>query len=143
MILFLDSSALVKRYVQEAGTEAVLELIQQSALAVASRLTWLEVTSAVTRRTRGSALLRADEVIRALDDDFSVLIDIVEVTGSVIADARGFSRRHSLRAGDAVQLASVKEAKARYGEGVSFICSDKKLLATARSEGFEAVDPVG
>jgi predicted nucleic acid-binding protein len=87
--------------------------------------------------------LRADEVIQALDDDFSVLIDIVEVTGNVIADARRFCRRHSLRAGDAVQLASAKEAKARHGEGVRFISSDKKLLATARLEGFEAVDPIG
>jgi len=131
VIVFLDSSALVKRYVREAGTEALLNLIQRSALMVASRLTWLEVTSAVTRRARGSALLRADEVLRALDDDFSVL-----------ADARGFARRHGLRAGDAVQLASAKEAETRYAERVSVICSDKKLLATARLEGFETVDPV-
>jgi len=142
VIVFLDSSALVKRYVREAGTEALLNLIQRSALMVASRLTWLEVTSAVTRRARGSALLRADEVLRALDDDFSVLIDIIDVTGSVIADARGFARRHGLRAGDAVQLASAKEAETRYAERVSVICSDKKLLATARLEGFETVDPV-
>jgi predicted nucleic acid-binding protein len=141
VILFLDSSALVKRYVREAGTEVLLDLIQRSAFVVASRLTWLEVTSAVTRRARGSALLRADEVIRALDDDFSVVIDIIDVTGSVIADARGLARRHGLRAGDAVQLASAKAAETRYAARVSVICSDKKLLATARQEGFETVDP--
>ena len=142
MILFLDSSTLAKRYVQEPGTDVVLDLMGRAEFLSASRLTWVEVTSAITRAARDGSLHNADECTRALDDDFSVVIDIIEVTANVIADARRLVRRHGLRAGDAVQLASLQAATLRYGKPVRFVCSDRRLVATAREEGAETVDPV-
>jgi predicted nucleic acid-binding protein len=141
VIQFLDSSALVKRYVDEAGTQTVVEVTQQLGPLVASRLTWLEVTSAVARRGPGNALLLVDEVLRALDDDFANLIEIVELTYSVIAGARSHARRYGLRAGDAIQLASLGEAKMLYADVVRLISSDRKLLDCAVLEGFRTLDP--
>jgi len=142
VILFFDSSSLAKRYVREPGTEAVLSLMTRAELLSASRLTWVEVTSAITRAGRDRSLENADEYIRALDDDFSVVIDIIDVTANVIADTRRLVRRYGLRAGDAVQLASVQEATIRYGKPVRFVCSDRRLVTTAREEAVDTLDPV-
>lgn len=142
MILLFDSSALAKRYVREPGSDTVLVLVGGAELLSASRLTWVEVTSAITRAGRDEDLENADECVRALDHDFSITIDIIEVNANVIAGARRLVRRHGLRAGDAVQLASVQEAVHQYGKPVRFVSSDRRLVATARAEGIETIDPV-
>ena len=142
MIFFFDSSALAKRYVREPGTDSVLDLIRGAESLLASRLTWLEVTSAVSRATRERSLTKSEEILRSLDEDFATLIEILEVTPAVISDARRIAIRHALRAGDAVQLATAHTARLWHGDSVRFVCSDRKLLDTARAEGLEATDPV-
>jgi hypothetical protein len=59
---FLDSSALVKRYVPEMGS-AWMQAIADAAtgnLLIISRLTWVEVLSALARRQREGSLNAAD-----------------------------------------------------------------------------------
>lgn len=57
-VLFLDSSALVKRYVSEAGSEWVKSLVVPSAgnVVMIARVTWVEVLSALARRRREADL---------------------------------------------------------------------------------------
>lgn len=141
MILVFDSSALAKRYVRESGTEAVLDLIQSAELVLASRLTWVEITSAVVRVARTGRLPESGEVIRAIDDDFSTLIGILEVTPSIIADARRASILHGLRAADAIQFATARTASSWHGEETKFVCADRELLAAIRSEGMDTISP--
>jgi predicted nucleic acid-binding protein len=141
LILFFDSSALVKRYVREIGTEAVLDLIHRAELLLASRLTWLEITSAIVRVAQSGRLSAPSEIIRAVDDDFSTLIGILEVTPAVIADARQAALRHGLRAADAVQLATALTARLWHGDDIRFVCADQRLLAAARSESIDTVEP--
>lgn len=144
MILFFDSSALAKRYVRETGTGVVLDLVRRAERLFASRLTWLEVTSAVTRAARERQITNADEIIRALDDDFAVLINILEVTPTVISDARSLARRHGLRAGDAMQLASALYAiaKAEWSEQLVFVSSDNELNRAAEKERLTVLNPL-
>jgi len=139
--VFLDSSALVKRYLAEAGTDAVLDLFNQASTVAASRLTWLEITSVLARRAKQLPQTDAEEVFRSLDEDFAVLIEIVELKHSVMTEARAIARRHALRSGDSIQLASVKEAKTNYGLGLQFVASDRRLLEAARAEGLSVLDP--
>ncbi len=141
MILFFDSSALAKRYVQEIGTTAVLNLIERAELLLASRLTWLEVTTAVARIARSGRLTTPNEVIRALDEDFSMLIGILEITPRVIADARKAVLQHDLRAGDAIQLATALTARVLHGGDILFVCADQRLIVAARSESIDTVVP--
>jgi len=141
--LFFDSSALAKRYLQEVGTDSVLRLIDEAELVLASRLCWLEVTSAVARVARDGLLRETDEVIQALDDDFATLIGILEVTPIVVADARRLALRHALRAADAVHLATVLVAVLWHGADTFFVCSDQRLLAAAKTEKLQVIDPNG
>jgi uncharacterized protein len=55
---FIDSSALVKRYVQEVGTSWVRRLTHRGTAnqIYVTRITAVEVTSAVARRRRGKTL---------------------------------------------------------------------------------------
>jgi len=139
--LYVDSSALAKRYLSEVGTETLLGLIKQAESVVASRLTWLELTSVVARRARQQALPFAEEVFRSLDEDFSILIEIVELKHSVMSDARLIAKRHALRGGDSIQLASAKDARTNYGAELRFVASDRRLLDAAQAEGFTVLDP--
>lgn len=55
---FFDTSGLVKRFVKEAGTAWVIELLRPSRgnSIYISRITAVEVVSAITRRSRGGAM---------------------------------------------------------------------------------------
>jgi uncharacterized protein len=58
---FVDSSALVKRYVQETGTARIRGLTRHTAstLIYIARITAVEVTCAVARRRKGRTLTPA------------------------------------------------------------------------------------
>ena len=141
MILVLDSSALAKRYLRETGTEAVLDLIRSAKSVLASRLTWVEITSAVVRVARTGRLPESGEIIRAIDDDFSTVIGIMEVTPAIIADARRATILHGLRAADAIQFATARTASSWHGDETKFVCADRELLAAMRSEGIDTILP--
>lgn len=144
MITFFDSSALAKRYVAETGTDVVLRLIDDAELVLASRLTWLEVTAAVSRAARDGVITKADEIVKALDEDFAVLININEVTPTVVSEARTFALRHVLRAGDALQLATAMAAMAQWEarDRFRFVSSDLELNRAAEQEKLVVLNPV-
>jgi predicted nucleic acid-binding protein len=105
-MLFVDASALVKRYVRERHSMRVRRLIAAGPIAVA-RLSEVEVPSALARLVREGRLSKrsADRAHVAFVADLANW-HIVEMTTSVTALARGLLFRHDLRAGDAIQLAS-------------------------------------
>lgn len=94
----------MKRYVREPGAVFVRRLLK-AAPAAASRLSEVEVASALVRRAREGAfsIEERDRALASLSDDFAALI-IVEFTPEITADASALLVRHRLRAGDAVQL---------------------------------------
>ena len=66
MILYLDSSALVKRYIAERGSQDVGQWIQEAEAIGVSILARVEVTAAISRATRMN-VLSAGESQRAID----------------------------------------------------------------------------
>ena len=52
MILFCDISALVKLYVQEKGSELMLEVATEATVIAVCRIAWVEVMSAFAQRSR-------------------------------------------------------------------------------------------
>lgn len=141
MIAYFDSSALAKRYIGEVGTHVVLDIFAHAQLILSSRLGWLEVVSAVSRLFRENKLRCADEVIRAVDEDFATVIGIIEVSSQVIAEARGLTMQHGLRAGDAIQLASTLSARAWHGADIVFVCADERLNTIARLCSVPVINP--
>ena len=138
---YFDASALAKRYFEEEGSDLVLALLRDSLL-VSSRLSEVEISSALARRWREGRFTREDldRALASLERDFQ-RVAVVELRPSVVSLARDLLLRHALRAGDAIQLASgvlLKEG----GFELEFVAFDNRLNAAARDEGLTVVfDP--
>jgi predicted nucleic acid-binding protein len=145
---YFDSSALVKRYVEERGSNHVERLLSDPATVVyVSRIAGAEVVAAVTRRARGG---RVDEgqiadVVRAFREDFGVCYRVQEVTEQLGEDAMDLAYRHAIRGYDAVHLATALDVnllrRDRALPGLVFVSSDGDLNRAARTEGLEVLDP--
>jgi uncharacterized protein len=136
VIHFLDSSALVKRYVDEPGTTDIAALFRGKRDLAASRLAAVEVPSALARRAREGDLATADarRNARQMATDLASF-RLVELRPLVVDLGAALTWRHPLRAYDAVQLASALRLKSATGLAVTFWCADKVLRDAARAEG--------
>ncbi len=131
---YFDASALAKRYVRERGSVKVRRLLS-SDLAATSRYSAVEIASALARRTREGAISPGDRerTLNALQADLSAML-IVELTSEVVIRAQALLQRHSLRGGDAVQLASCLNLREELEDEVVLVAFDDRLLAAARKE---------
>jgi uncharacterized protein len=140
VIPFLDTSAFVKRYVDEPGSTMVRALLRRST-AAACRITFAELSAAIARAAREGAIeaRRRDAILARLEADFSKLV-VVEVRRAMLAPVPSLVVNHALRGYDAVQLAAAL-AVHRTGTAVSFWSTDKDLVAAARAEGLQGLVP--
>jgi uncharacterized protein len=146
---FLDSSALVKRYVQETGLAWVQALTDATAghdiLIV--HLTVVEITSAITRRGRGGTIPPGDvaTILGQFRREAAAGFIIMEVTPALLDDAVRIAETFALRAYDAVQLAAgldVSQQSVAAGRGpITFVSSDAELNLAATVEGLVVDDP--
>lgn len=138
MRAFLDSSALVKRYADEPGAEAVRALDH----AVVSALAQVEVPAAIWRKHRDGGLSREDAALLAdhfrFELESGAVMSTIGVGAEVLGLAAAFPERHGLRAYDAVQLASAL-LSARADPGLAFGCDDHVLRRAAIREGLTAL----
>ena len=132
---YFDASALVKRYLREKGSVRVRRLIVSDTPAT-SRLSEVEVVSALERRSREGAFSPAerDRALAAFTIDLRAIV-VVELTADISASARTLLRRHSLRAGGAIQLASCLYLQEQLAEPIAMVGFDDRLSAAARVEG--------
>jgi len=143
---FMDTSAVIKRYVAEVGSNWVTALTQPAAghVIVISRLTTVEVCSALARLQRLKQLASSDGA--RLRADFLSHADLeyltIPVDDAVLGRARDLVAKYPLRALDAVQLACSLEAATGLGEALTFLCADNDLLNAAASEGFITDNPL-
>lgn len=145
-LLFVDTSALVKVFVDEVGSSEMRMLAGTESPHLVSLLdlTRVELYSALKRRERqrqlplGSAARHQS----TLNDYIASSYVMQNTTASVMDRACALIDRHTLRAADAMQLAGAAElAAARRGSVLTFVSSDRELLAAARSEGLRTIDP--
>jgi predicted nucleic acid-binding protein len=141
LILFIDTSVLVKIYIAEPGSERMREAVARDEPKAASVLAFAEIHATFARRRREELLLATEfEQIRlGFDDDWEKLTQI-PVGASVLRFVSGLCERHPLRGADAVHLASALVLKEE-GLEVIFACSDRPLLAAAAAEGLVIFNP--
>lgn len=131
---FFDSSALVKRYVPEIGTNWIRSTITGSNNILIAQITIVEVVSAVMRRKReGHISNRAAQAIRLLMDRHAKRnYTVIAVTSAVVQRAEDLLTSHPLRAYDSVQLASALEANNRLITAnltpLIFVSADTRIL---------------
>jgi predicted nucleic acid-binding protein len=148
-VYFFDSSAIVKRYVEETGTVWVISITNPTigdSIYVA-RITGAEVVSAITRRSRGGGISRGD-MTRAIVDfryDFARAYRVLEITPALITRAMSLAQTYALRGYDAVQLAAVLEVNDRCLDlsmpVPTLVSADKALNEAAGVEGLTVDDP--
>ncbi len=146
---FFDTSALVKRHVNEIGSEWVRSLIRAKAnhRIYIARITTVEVFAAITRRQHGGDLsaAQAGAILGHFRRQLAQRYRIIELTPTVFDDAMLKARKRRLRAYDAVQLAAVLEIRQQHQEvgwgPVTLISADQALNTAAMAEGLTVDDP--
>ncbi len=147
---FLDSSAAVKRYVDEAGSAWVLGITSPSRgnSCYVVRITGVEVVSAITRRARGGSLAASDAAmaVERFRSDFANEFRCVEMSRGLIERAMDLAEKHALRGYDAVQLAAALEVQAGItatggGPPLILVSADADLNSAAVMEGLAVEDP--
>ena len=120
---FVDSSALVKRYVQETGTSWVRSITRRSPSTVIyiARITAVEVPCAIAHRRKGKTLTarRASSILHRFRQHLAGRYTVAEVTATLLDDAMRLGIKHALCAYDAVQLAVALEVNRFHQAGVS------------------------
>jgi len=140
-VRYYDTSALVKQYLQEAGSKLVLELLKSGEKVYTASLTYAETHAAFSRRTREGRLTRETTKRLALrfDKDWESY-DVVVLSENVFRLARQMLYRHPLRSADAIHLASaLLLARTSPRSSWSFVCADGRLCDAAKSEGFQPI----
>jgi predicted nucleic acid-binding protein len=129
--LFLDTSALVKRYVEEAGSPRVEALLLQASALGVSVLAAPEAVSALCRLRRERRLTAA-QYARAKMSLFEDLVDagIVDLDESVVVRSVELLERWPIRSADALHLASALEWQVD-----TFATADDRQAAAARGAG--------
>jgi predicted nucleic acid-binding protein len=146
---FLDTSAVVKRYIQEAGTAWVQGIADPAAshLIYLARITAVEMSSAVIPRQRGGTLSAQDaaSTLQQFRHDLVSGYRIIEVIPSLLSSAALLVEKHGLRAYDAVQLAAAvglnNRRVAAGTDAVTLIPADQELNTAAIAEGLPVEDP--
>lgn len=135
MIYFLDTSALVKRYVAEVGSEQVRRLMRRNVEIAMARITEAEAYAAIARATR-MKVIAAEDRDRAFDQLAKDVGEarIVEMSRAVVTSVRALVVRWPLRGYDAVQLACAARLRSE-GLAVDLWCADGDLATAARGEG--------
>jgi len=141
---FLDTSTVLKRYVQETGTPWVQALAAPTAghSLIVVRITLAETVAAVTRRERGGSITPQDAATAVADFqlDFARQYIVVEVSAGLVAQAATLARRHALRGYDAVQLAAALEIHPN-DPSLTLLSADAELNTAAIVEGLTVDDP--
>ena len=142
MIRYLDTSALVKRYVPEQGTKQVRSLMREREPLATSRLSWVESSAAFARRRREGSLSTTDDlrIREQIARDF-VALAIVEPAPDVLDRAATLCTVHPLRAVDAVHLSSALWLGAHVDPEVTFVTADRALARIAGREGLQLLVP--
>jgi predicted nucleic acid-binding protein len=138
---YLDTSALIKRFVAERGSGLVDALVLNGPPVATAKIAYAEVHSGLARKRREGHLPETGclSACRLLEAEWPTCIQ-VELTDEVLRVARDVIRRRALRGFDAIHVASALELKKRLNETMTFAASDRSLLRAARSEGLAPLD---
>jgi predicted nucleic acid-binding protein len=136
VILYLDTSALVKLYVLEPDSDEVRARVSKAERVATSRVAYPEARAAFARRQREGAIADTElrSVVSDLERDFKALV-VVELQAGVARLAGELSERHALRGFDAIHVACALDLWTLLGSRPAFCSYDARQLAAAASEG--------
>jgi len=137
VIVYLDTSALVKVYVEEEGSDIVKRTIEKASLVATSIVAYAEARAALSRCLY--------EKIFSNDDYHRCIIDLksdweryfkLNISQSLIDLAGELTQLCNIRGFDAIHLASAITLQQQTGSAVTFVCWDARLWNAANKEKF-------
>lgn len=137
MILYLDTSAIVKKYFKEQGSIEVIRLWKKTSSIVTSTVAYAETLASIHRKKRETADIDQSifKAIRlAFEKDWESFIR-VDVTSALNKTIKRVTAAHPLKGFDAIHLASALIVQQRINEEFVFACYDKSLNESAGKEG--------
>jgi uncharacterized protein len=155
-VLYLDSSALVKRYRYEPGTAALNRKLTEEANSsrsiFTSTLTYAEIHAAVARRSRDGQLstIEAAAIQEKFDSDWVLAFTPIELGARVLGFIPSIVKQFPLKGADAVHLASALWLRdtarssgnlGKYADPLVFVSSDRSLGNAAARVDLEVFDP--
>jgi predicted nucleic acid-binding protein len=140
-VIYLDTSALIKRFVNEKGSPLVQSLVRQRDPVATAKVAYAEIFAGLARKLREGNIPRILHALacRQFERDWQAYIR-VELQDDILFLARDLIHRHPLRGFDAVHLASALSLKNSLGEDVTFAAADKRLLQAAMAERLKALN---
>jgi predicted nucleic acid-binding protein len=138
-LAYFDTSAIAKRYVEEAGSGQVRKLLSHNRL-LSSAITPLELLSAISRRrTQGSLRPKAAEtIIKSIQTDRAYW-QLADVTESTLTLAERIVQTSRLRALDAIHVASAQLARTVSGSPLPFVTADSEQRVAASEIGLQVI----
>ncbi len=136
MILFCDTSALVKLYILEDSSREMQTLAGAASAIAVCRIAWAEMMAALARRDREfpNDAVAIEMVRKRLRTDWPRYV-VVEVTQALVELAGEYADTFALRGYDSVQLAAARTLQDMAGEEVQFACFDIRMGKAARMLG--------
>lgn len=131
MTLYVDTSALIKRYVQERDSDVAEQLMSTDPVLVTSRLTEVELRRNLTRLLDGDDLVRARRRAQADLDAFA----LVDLDATTCNEAARVAEQTLCRSLDALHVA----AALRTGQSTALLTFDIRQAQAARSVGLSVV----
>lgn len=140
MIVYLDTSALVKLYVQEVGSTQVRLAVARADLVATSLVAYVEARSAFARKHRLADI--GDAALKRHKHEFEQgwnRLDRLPVDATTIRRAGDLAEQYRLKAYDALHLATVDLMEVTLRSSVRFACFDDALNRAAARLGFALI----
>ncbi len=130
-MLYLDASALVKRYIEEEGSELVLSAMEGARSWAMCRVGYVETVRAV-------ALAGGRKALKRVESDW-LSFDVIEVDAALAEHAAQLALSAELRSLDALHLAAALVLPA---DEVTVATWDARLHRAAVDQGLQALPAV-
>ncbi|MCK5707892.1 MAG: type II toxin-antitoxin system VapC family toxin [Candidatus Aureabacteria bacterium] len=133
MIVFMDSSALLKRYIEEHNSDKVELILEKADDIIISPITLIEINSALKRRYFEKDIEKKDyeyllDILLQENKEYSKIKFDIELEDKAV----NLIDKYQIRTLDSIQLASAMLSKCEM-----FVTADRKLANFARSEGLK------
>lgn len=136
MIIYLDTSDLVKLYVEEIGSERVRDIVHTATVVSTSKIAYVEARAAFARKQKDDGF--SSKALQKIVEDFNRDWEgyfVIEVTDGLIRLAGDIAQKHLLRGFDSIHLASAISLKNKIRSDVYFSSNDTRLNHAAEKEG--------
>lgn len=136
MAVYLDTSAILKLYVAEEGSEVARRCVSAAAQVASCRIAYAEMRAALAAARRLDRLSASQhgEILGAFQRDWHHY-HVVSVTQELVEEAGDLAERHDLRGYDAVHLAAARLLHNWMPASVTLLAWDRDLTRAAERCG--------